>query len=176
MFCLTKSYKSFNHESYKGHFHWESLWWGTFWRGTRSKTMATESLDLLLYIQWNFIFELREQSHFHWGPLFSHQKPNDKGQAQLQANNRRKQRNTIKVNKITKNMEKLQFKNGKKLLHKHDKNIQENRTIQISHHWLVSSVQVKEARFKKRKNLWVLRLGGIIKSRFWNNNYSYGYS
>ena len=53
-------------------------------------------LDLFLYIQWNFIFELREQSHFHWGPLFSHQKPNDKGQAQLQANNRRKQRNTIK--------------------------------------------------------------------------------
>ena len=39
-----------------------------------------------------------EQAHrpTKWGPLFTHQKPKDKGQAQLQANNRRKQRNAIK--------------------------------------------------------------------------------
>ena len=39
-----------------------------------------------------------EQAHrpIKLGPLSTHQKPKDKGQAQLQANNRGKQRNTIK--------------------------------------------------------------------------------
>ena len=38
-----------------------------------------------------------EQAHrpTKWGPLLTQQKHKDKGQAQLQANNRRKQRNAI---------------------------------------------------------------------------------
>ena len=78
-----------------------------------------------------------EQAHrpTKWGPLFTHNNNFKKGQGTSTTITDKQQNKTTKysiVNQITKKMKKIQYKNGK--LHKHNKNIQENRTIQINHH------------------------------------------
>ena len=67
------------------------------------------------------------------GPLFTHQ--NQKTRDKHNYRQTTKENKEI-LGKTRKKNHKEDGKNGKQFLHKHNENIQENRSIHINHHWL----------------------------------------